>query len=47
MYRLGHQLIYVRVGIASASLAVVLEGRDDPRADWGWWTAAAAARCSP
>jgi ubiquinone biosynthesis protein len=39
MYRLGHQLIYVAVGIAGAALAVVLEGRNDERAAWGWWTA--------
>ena len=40
MYRLGHQLIYVAVGIAGAAMAVVLEGRgDDDRAAWGWWTA--------
>ena len=40
MYRLGHQLIFASVGIAGASLAVVLEGRgDDARAEWGWWTA--------
>ena len=43
MYRLGHQLIYVAVGIAGASIAIVLEGRgDDARALWGWWTARAA-----
>ncbi|HEY0189700.1 MAG TPA: AarF/UbiB family protein, partial [Kofleriaceae bacterium] len=29
MYRLGHQLIYVAVGIAGASIAIVLEGRGD------------------
>ncbi len=39
MYRLGHQAIYAGVGIAGAGLAVVLEGREDPRAEWGWWTA--------
>jgi hypothetical protein len=40
MYRLGHQFIYAAVGIAGAAIAVVLEGRgDDPRAEWGWWTA--------
>ncbi|HLL20754.1 MAG TPA: AarF/UbiB family protein [Kofleriaceae bacterium] len=40
MYRLGHQVIFALVGIAGASLAVVLEGRgDDLRAEWGWWTA--------
>jgi predicted unusual protein kinase regulating ubiquinone biosynthesis (AarF/ABC1/UbiB family) len=40
MYRLGHQLIFAGVGIAGATLAVILEGRgDDARATWGWWTA--------
>jgi predicted unusual protein kinase regulating ubiquinone biosynthesis (AarF/ABC1/UbiB family) len=40
MYRLGHQFIYAAIGIASAAIAIVLEGRgDDPRAVWGWWTA--------
>lgn len=39
MYRLGHQLIFSGVGIAGASIAVVMEGRDDPRAEWAWWTA--------
>jgi predicted unusual protein kinase regulating ubiquinone biosynthesis (AarF/ABC1/UbiB family) len=40
MYRLGHQVIYVAIGIAGASLAVILEGRGEyERADWGWWTA--------
>ena len=43
MYRLGHQVIYAAVGIAGASIAVVLEGRgDDTRAAWGWWTARVA-----
>jgi predicted unusual protein kinase regulating ubiquinone biosynthesis (AarF/ABC1/UbiB family) len=43
MYRLGHQLIYVAIGIAGASAAIVLEGRgDDGRAAWGWWTARVA-----
>ncbi len=43
MYRLGHQLIFVAVGIAGAAMAVVLEGRgDDERAVWGWWTARVA-----
>jgi predicted unusual protein kinase regulating ubiquinone biosynthesis (AarF/ABC1/UbiB family) len=43
MYRLGHQLIFVAVGIASASMAIVLEGRgDDERATWAWWTARGA-----
>ena len=40
MYRLGHQAIFAAVGIAGASLAVILEGRnEDARAAWGWWTA--------
>jgi ubiquinone biosynthesis protein len=40
MYRLGHQIIYVGIGIAGASIAVILEGRGDlQRAAWGWWTA--------
>jgi ubiquinone biosynthesis protein len=40
MYRLGHQLIFVAIGVAGAGIAVVLEGRgDDERAVWGWWTA--------
>ena len=40
MYRLGHQVIFVAVGIAGASLAMILEGRGEyARADWGWWTA--------
>jgi predicted unusual protein kinase regulating ubiquinone biosynthesis (AarF/ABC1/UbiB family) len=43
MYRLGHQVIFAGVGIAGAAIAVVLEGRgDDPRAEWGWWTARVA-----
>ena len=42
MYRLGHQLIYVAIGISGAVLAVIFEGRgDDTRAEWGWWTARA------
>jgi ubiquinone biosynthesis protein len=40
MYRLGHQVIYVAIGISGAALAVILEGRADyARAAWGWWTA--------
>ncbi len=40
MYRLGHQFIFAGVGIAGASIAVILEGRgEDVRAAWGWWTA--------
>ena len=36
MYRLGHQVIFVAVGIAGASLAVILEGRGElERADVG------------
>ncbi len=43
MYRLGHQGIFAAIGIAGASLAVVLEGRGEPdRAEWGWWTARVA-----
>lgn len=43
MYRLGHQFIFAGVGIAGASIAVILEGRgEDHRADWGWWTARVA-----
>jgi predicted unusual protein kinase regulating ubiquinone biosynthesis (AarF/ABC1/UbiB family) len=40
MYRLGHQAIYAAVGIAGATIAIVLEGRGEyDRAMWGWWTA--------
>jgi predicted unusual protein kinase regulating ubiquinone biosynthesis (AarF/ABC1/UbiB family) len=43
MYRLGHQVIYMGIGIAGASMAIVLEGRgDDARAAYGWWTARVA-----
>ena len=43
MYRLGHQMIFAIVGVAGASIAVVLEGRHEyDRADWGWWTARVA-----
>jgi predicted unusual protein kinase regulating ubiquinone biosynthesis (AarF/ABC1/UbiB family) len=43
MYRLGHQAILAGVGIAGASLAVVLESQgDDARAAWSWWTARVA-----
>lgn len=42
MYRLGHQLIFASVGIASAGFALVLEGRQDGRAEWAWWTARVA-----
>jgi ubiquinone biosynthesis protein len=42
MYRLGHQVIFVAIGISGAALAVILEGRgEDARAAWGWWTARA------
>ena len=40
MYRLGHQLIYVGVGIAGAVIAITLEGRADvERANQAWWVA--------
>jgi hypothetical protein len=40
MYRLGHQVIFAGVGVAGASIAVILEGRGEyDRAEWGWWTA--------
>jgi ubiquinone biosynthesis protein len=40
MYRLGHQLIFVAIGIAGASFAMIFEGRGElDRAEWGWWTA--------
>ncbi|MFN0247723.1 MAG: ABC1 kinase family protein [Kofleriaceae bacterium] len=43
MYRLGHQMIFVVVGVSSVAFALVLEGRgDDARANWAWWTARAA-----
>ncbi|HEX4449972.1 MAG TPA: AarF/UbiB family protein [Kofleriaceae bacterium] len=46
MYRLGHQLIYVAIGISGAAFAVILEGRgDDSRAAWAWWTARACGAC--
>jgi predicted unusual protein kinase regulating ubiquinone biosynthesis (AarF/ABC1/UbiB family) len=46
MYRLGHQLIFAAVGIAGASLAIVLEGQGDAeRAAWAWWTARIAGVC--
>ena len=36
--RLGHQAITAAVGIASASIAIVLEGRGElERAEWAWW----------
>ena len=43
MYRLGHQGILAAIGIAGASIAIVLEGRGElERAGWGWWTARVA-----
>jgi hypothetical protein len=40
MYRLGHQGILAAIGIAGASIAIVLEGRGElDRAEWAWWTA--------
>ncbi len=40
IYRLGHQAIYVAIGISGAVLATVFEGRGElDRATWGWWTA--------
>jgi predicted unusual protein kinase regulating ubiquinone biosynthesis (AarF/ABC1/UbiB family) len=40
IYRLGHQAIYVAIGISGAVLATVFEGRGEAdRATWGWWTA--------
>ncbi|MEO8549281.1 MAG: hypothetical protein ABI678_04890, partial [Kofleriaceae bacterium] len=40
IYRLGHQAIYVAIGISGAVLATVFEGRgENDRAAWGWWTA--------
>lgn len=39
MYRLGHQVIFVAIGIAGAVLAVTFEGRNElERAEWAWWT---------
>jgi predicted unusual protein kinase regulating ubiquinone biosynthesis (AarF/ABC1/UbiB family) len=38
LYRLGHQAMYVAVGIAAAALAVVFEGRgEQERAEIAWW----------
>jgi predicted unusual protein kinase regulating ubiquinone biosynthesis (AarF/ABC1/UbiB family) len=40
IYRLGHQLIYVIVGVTGATFAVIFEGRGEyDRAEYGWWTA--------
>ncbi len=47
MYRLGHQIIYVAVGISAVAAALVLEGRDElERAEWAWWTARIAGVCA-
>jgi ubiquinone biosynthesis protein len=43
LYRLGHQVILAAIGISGAAIAVVLEGRGDERAEYGWWTAKIAA----
>jgi predicted unusual protein kinase regulating ubiquinone biosynthesis (AarF/ABC1/UbiB family) len=43
MYRLGHQGIFVAIGITGVATALVFEGRNElDRADWGWWTARVA-----
>ena len=43
MYRLGHQGIFVAIGVTGIAAALVLEGRGElARADWGWWTARVA-----
>lgn len=43
MYRLGHQGIFVAIGITGIAVALVLEGRGEyDRADWGWWTSRVA-----
>jgi hypothetical protein len=43
MYRLGHQGIFVAIGITGAAAAIVFEGRGElDRATWGWWTARVA-----
>jgi len=43
MYRLGHQLILVVIGVAGVASALVLEGRGElDRAEWAWWTARGA-----
>jgi ubiquinone biosynthesis protein len=43
MYRLGHQGIFVAIGITGIASALVLEGRGEmERASWGWWTARVA-----
>lgn len=44
MYRLGHQIMVVAIGISGAAFAVIFEGRgDEARAEWGWWTTRLAA----
>ncbi|HEY4241197.1 MAG TPA: AarF/UbiB family protein [Kofleriaceae bacterium] len=42
MYRLGHQLIFAAGIVAGCGYALVLEGRNDDRAMWGWWVARGA-----
>ncbi|MCP4449772.1 MAG: AarF/ABC1/UbiB kinase family protein [Myxococcales bacterium] len=43
IYRLGHQAMIVSIGIASAAIAIVLEGRGDmERAKLAWWVAKGA-----
>ncbi len=40
VYRMGYQLVWVALGIAGATIALVLEGRNDLiRAEWAWWLA--------
>jgi predicted unusual protein kinase regulating ubiquinone biosynthesis (AarF/ABC1/UbiB family) len=44
VYRLGQQAIYVGIGIAAASIAVVYEGRGElERASYAWWTVKVSA----
>ena len=44
IYRLGHQAIFVAIGISGAVLATVFEGRGETdRASFGWWTARLSA----
>lgn len=43
MYRLGHQVLSVSIGIAGAAIAIVLEGRGEfDRAGYAWWVAKGA-----
>lgn len=43
IYRLGNQFIIAAIGIAGATIAVVLEGRGEfARAELGWWIARGA-----